>query len=120
MAVVSSLASFFHAGLAVGITEVRTAPRSPWQSPGVERPIGSIRRECLDHAVVLHARHLRRMLTTYFAHYHQWRCHQRLAMDCPAARRVQPPEKGGVVEVLESGGLYRHYERRTGYSVLST
>jgi len=94
------------------ITEVRTAPRSPWQSPYVERLIGSIRRECLDHVVVLHARHLRRMLRTYFTHYHQWRCHQGLAMDCPEPRCVQPPEKGSVVEVLESGGLYRHYERR--------
>jgi hypothetical protein len=96
----------------MGITEVRTAPHSPWPSPYAERLIGSIRREWLDHVVVLHARHLRRMLTTYFAHYHQWRCHQGSAMDCPAPRRVQPPQQGSVVEVLESGRLYRHDERR--------
>jgi putative transposase len=96
----------------MGITEVPTAPRSPWQSPYVERLIESIRRECLDHVTVLNARHLRRMLTTYFAHYHHWRCHQGLAMDCPEPRAQQSPENGTVVEVLESGGLYRHYERR--------
>jgi putative transposase len=96
----------------MGITEVRTAPRSPWQSPYIERLIGSIRRECLDHVIVLPARHLRRTFRTYFAHYHQWRCHQGLAMDCPEPRAVQPREKGTVVEVLEPGGLYRHYERR--------
>jgi putative transposase len=96
----------------MGITEVRTAPRSPWQSPYVERLIGSIRRECLDHVIVLPARHLRRTLRTYFAHYHQWQCHQGLAMDCPEPRAVQPRGKGAVVEVLERGGLYRHSERR--------
>jgi hypothetical protein len=97
---------------ALGITEVRTAPRSPWQSPYVERLIGSIRRECLDHVVVFHARHLRRILGAYFAHYHQWRCHQGLDMDCPEPRPVQSREMGAVVEVAERGGLYRHYERR--------
>ena len=97
---------------ALGIEDVCTAPRSPWQSPYVERLIGSSRREWLDHVVVRHARHLRRVLTTSFAHYHQWRCHQGLAMDCPEPRAVQPPERGAVVEVAESGGLYRHYERR--------
>jgi putative transposase len=96
----------------MGITEVRMAPHSPWQSPYVERLIGSIRRECLDHVIVLNAGHLRRTLRTYFAHYHQWRCHQGLAMDCPQPRAVQPPEKGAVVAILERGGLYRHYERR--------
>ena len=45
----------------MGIEEVLTAPRSPWQSPYVERVIGSIRRECIDHVVVLHQRHLRRI-----------------------------------------------------------
>ncbi|MFI5398949.1 MAG: integrase core domain-containing protein [Candidatus Binatia bacterium] len=96
----------------LGIEEVLSAPRSPWQSPYVERVIGSIRRECLDHVVVLHQRHLHRLLTTYFDHYHRWRCHQALAMDCPEPRPIQGREQGAVVEVAESGGLYRHYERR--------
>jgi transposase InsO family protein len=97
---------------ALGIEEVLTAPRSPWQSPYVERMIGSIRRECLDNVVVLHERHLRRLLTAYFAHYHSWRCHQALAMDCPQPRLIQGREQGAVIEVVEGGGLYRHYERR--------
>jgi hypothetical protein len=96
----------------MGIEDVLMAPRSPWQSPYVERVIGSIRRECLDHVVVLHQRHLRRILTAYFDHYHRWRCHQGLDMDCPKPRPVQSPEQGDVVEVAESGGIYRHYERR--------
>jgi len=48
----------------------------------------------------------------YLEHYHRWRCHRSLAMDCPSPRPVQGPELGRVVEVAEAGGLYRHYERR--------
>ena len=96
---------------ALGIEEVLSAPRSPWQSPYVERLIGSIRRECLDNVVILHQRHLRRILTAYFDHYHRWRCHQALDMDCPKPRPIQSPEQGSVVAVTEAGGLYRHYER---------
>ena len=95
----------------MGIEEVVIAARSPWQSPYVERMIGSVRRECLDNVVVLSERHLRRILKDYFAHYHRWRCHQSLGMDCPEPRAVQPPEGGEVVEIREAGGLYRHYER---------
>jgi transposase InsO family protein len=95
----------------MGIEEVIIAARSPWQSPHVERLIGSVRRECLDSVVVLSERHLRRILKDYFVHYHRWRCHQSLEMDCPESRPVQPPEVGQVVEVREAGGLYRHYER---------
>ncbi len=96
----------------MGIEEVLTAPRSPWQNPFAERAIGSIRRECLDHVIVLNERHLRRLLGDYFQHYHSWRCHRSLAMDCPEPRTVQGPEHGEVVEVAEAAGLYRHYERR--------
>ena len=96
----------------MGIEEVLTAPRSPWQNPFAERVIGSIRRECLDQVVVLNARHLRRLLTDCLEHYHRWRCHRSLAMDCPSPRQVRGPEFGEVVEVAEAGGLYRHYERR--------
>jgi putative transposase len=95
----------------MGIEEVIIAARSPWQTPYVERMIGSIRRECLDHVVVLSERHLRRILKDYFSHHHCWRCHQSLGMDCPEPRAVQPPEVGDVVEVPEADGLYRHYER---------
>lgn len=96
----------------MGIEEVLTARRSPWQNPFVERVIGSVRRECLDQVIVLDERHLRRLLGEYFQHYHCWRCHRSLAMDCPEPRPVQGPERGHVVEVAEAGGLYRHYERR--------
>jgi hypothetical protein len=71
-----------------------------------------IRRECLSNVVVLHQRHLRRLLTAYFQHDQRWRCHQALVMDCPRPRPVQGHEQGTVVEVAEGDGLYRHYERR--------
>jgi putative transposase len=96
----------------MGIEEVLIAPRRPWQNPYVERLIGSIRRECLDHVIVLHERHLRRLLTEYFHYYHHWRTHRALDMDCPVPRPVQRPEVGSIREVPEVGGLHHHYERR--------
>jgi putative transposase len=96
----------------MGIEEVVIAPRSPWQNPYVERLIGSIRRECLDHVIVLHERHLRRLLSDYFRYYHHWRTHRALDMDCPRPRPVQRPELGLIREVPEVGGLHHHYERR--------
>lgn len=95
----------------LGIEEVLTAPRSPWQNAFAERRIGTLCRECLDR-VVLNEGHLRRLLGDYLDHYHRWRCHRSLAMDCPEPRPVLGPEDGGIVEVAEAGGLYRHYERR--------
>ena len=76
--------------LAMGIEEVVTAPRSPWQNPFAERVIGSIRRECLDHVVVLNERHLRRILASYLAYYHRSRTHLSLGKDAPDGRPVQP------------------------------
>jgi putative transposase len=96
----------------MGIEEVVSAPRSPWQNPSVERLIGSIRREVLDHVIVLHEPHLRRILTGYFQYYHRFRTHLSLAMDCPEPRPVHPPALGKVVAVPEVGGLHHHYERR--------
>jgi len=96
----------------MGIGEVRIAPRSPWQNPSVERLIGSIRRECLDHVMVLHERHLRRLLTAYCCYYHYWRTHRALAIDCPVPRPVQRPEVGPIREVPEVGGVHHHDERR--------
>jgi putative transposase len=94
------------------IEEVLIAPRSPWQNPYVERLIGSIRRECLDHLVVLHERHLRRLLTEYFQYYHRWRTHRALDMDCPLPRPVQRLGDGSIREVPEVGGLHHHYARQ--------
>ena len=96
----------------MGIEEVLITPKSPWQNPYVERLIGSIRRECLDHVIVLHERHLRRLLTEYLHYYHDWRTHRALDMDCPVPRPVQRPEVGSIREVPEVGGLHHHYERR--------
>jgi transposase InsO family protein len=96
----------------MGIKEVLTAPQSPWQNPYVERLIGSIRRECLDHVMVFHERHLQCLLTSYFSYYHDWRTHLSLAMDCPKSRSIQPPDGGRVITMPEVGGLHHHYERR--------
>jgi hypothetical protein len=68
-------AAFDRSVAAFGLTTVRTAPRSPWQNPYVERVIGSIRRDCLDHVIVLNERHLRRLLCTYVTYYHRSRTH---------------------------------------------
>ncbi len=95
----------------MGIEEVLSAPRSPWQNAFVERVIGSIRRDCLDHVVVLNDRHLKRILTSYFNYYHCWRTHLSLGMDSPESRSVQSPEPGKVVQFPEVGGLHHHYER---------
>jgi hypothetical protein len=96
----------------MGIEGVVIAPRSPWQNPYVERLIGSIRRECLDHVIVVNERHLIRILISYFAYSHGWRTHLSLGMDCPHPRPVYPPERGKVIAVPEVGGLHHHYERR--------
>lgn len=96
----------------MGITEVLTAPRSPWQSPYVERLIGSIRRECLDHLIASNEESLRATLRSYFSYYHDSRCHLALHKDSPDTREVQPPEKGNLVEIPKVGGLHHRYERR--------
>jgi transposase InsO family protein len=93
------------------IEEVVTAPRSPWQNAYVERMIGSIRRDCLDHIIVLNERQLKRILTSYFSYYHRWRTHLSLEMDSPGSRRVQRPGSGNIVQFPEVGGLHHHYER---------
>ena len=95
----------------VGIDEVLSAPRSPWQNPFVERLIGTLRRECFDRVIVFNARHARRILTSYLLHYHRWRTHLSLAMDSPDSRPVQPLDQGDVVEFQDVGGLHRHYEQ---------
>jgi putative transposase len=95
----------------MGIEEVLIAPRSPWQNLSVERVMGTIRREMLDHVIVLNAPHLRRLLTDYLTYYHRFRTHLALAMDCPVPRPVEPPECGEVIAVPEVGGLHHHYER---------
>ncbi len=97
---------------AMAIEQVVAAPRSPWQNAYVERIIGSIRRECLDHVIILDERHLRRVLSAYFEYHHQSRTHLSLGKDCPEPRPVQPPSAGNVVAFPQVGGLHHRYERR--------
>jgi transposase InsO family protein len=97
---------------AMGIEEVITAAHSPWQNAYVERLIGSIRRECLDHCIVLGEKHLRRILHSYFDYYHRTRTHLSLKKDAPDERPIQPPAMGEVIEVPQVGGLHHRYERR--------
>jgi len=95
----------------MGVEQVLIAARSPWQNPSVERLIGSIRRECLDHVIVVNERHLKRILKDYFDYYHCWRTHQSLEMDCPESREVHAANRGHVIESEDLGGLHHHYER---------
>ena len=76
----------------LGIDEVVTAPASPWQNAYVERVIGTLRRELLDHVIVLNERHLKRLMSSYLDYYHPWRTHQSLARDVPAGRPVRAAE----------------------------
>src|ERR1035437_7867350 len=76
----------------MGIKEVVTAPRSPWQNAYVERIIGSIRRECLDHIIIFNERHLRDVLSSYCKYHHKSRTHLSLGKDCPQPRPIQPPK----------------------------
>jgi len=91
------------------IEEVLTVPQSPWQNPYAERLIGSIRRNCLNHFVILNARHLKRTLASYFAYYHGSRTHLGLEKQCPSVRRVS--NVGTIVEIPQLGGLHHRYER---------
>ena len=84
---------------------------SPWQNPYVERLIGSVRRECLDHSIILNERHLRRILGSYLDYYHGSRTHLSLGKDTPDGRPVQPAGSGTVVSLPKVGGLHHRYER---------
>jgi len=94
----------------MGIDEVLIAFRSPWQSPYVERLVGSIRRECLDHVIVLNEEHLRRVLAEYFVYYHEARSHLSLERNSPDPRQVAVG-RGKVVAKAYLGGLHHCYTR---------
>jgi transposase InsO family protein len=96
---------------ALEIQEVQAAPASPWQRAYVERVIGSIRRECLDHVIVLDENHLRRILRSYFSYYHQSRTHLSLKRNSPIPREVESPSKGTVIAIPQVGGLHHRYQR---------
>ena len=96
----------------MGMEEVLTAPRSPWQNPYVERLIGSIRRECLDHVIVCNQRSLRQILQSYFVYYQYSRTHLALTKDAPESRAVEKPERGRIVVIPQVGGLHHRYQRQ--------
>ena len=89
-----------------------SAPRSPWQRAYVERVIGTIRRECLDHVIVFGERSLYRQLQSFVDYYHRSRTHLGLEKDTPVPRLVQSADKGRVIAMPEVGGLHHRYERR--------
>lgn len=95
----------------MGTEAVVTAARSPWQNPFVERLIGSIRRECLDHVIVWNESSLHRVLQNYFEYYERSRTHLALNKDAPVSRPVEEPANGRIVEVAQVGGLHHRYQR---------
>jgi transposase InsO family protein len=94
---------------AMGIRDKPIAPASPWQNGFAERLIGSIRRECVDHLIVLGEAHLRRILRAYARYYNDIRTHWSLAKDAPVSRLIQ--RTGNIQSYPILGGLHRHYVR---------
>jgi len=93
------------------IDEILIAARSPWQNPYAERVIGSIRRECPNHMIVLNEQHLRRIIASYLRYYHAARTHLSLDKDAPDGRATQSPDAGKVVALPHLGGLHHEYVR---------
>ena len=104
--------AFRHRMKGMGIEDVLTAPHRPWQNPFAERLIVSVRRECLDHVLVLSEPHRRRILTRFFAYYHRARTHLALNKDAPDGRPIEPPARGAIIPISEVGGLHHRYVRR--------
>ena len=94
---------------AMGIRDRPTAPRSPWQNAYVERLIGSIRRECLDHLIIFGEPHLRRVLRAYADYYNRTRTHLSLSKDTPLARPIL--REGRIKSIPHLGGLHHSYVR---------
>src|ERR1035437_3967675 len=102
---------FFSEGINhFGIKQIVTANRSPWQNGYVERVIGSIRRECLDHVIVLNESHLRNVLSDYISYYNKYRTHLGINKDSPEGRLVQ--ETGKIDKILIVNGLHHYYFRQ--------
>ena len=103
----------------MGIKQVVSAPRSPWQRAYVERVIATIRRECLDHMVVFNDSSLSRHLQVFASYYHRTRTHLALEKDAPDSRTLQLPSAGRVISIPEVGGLHHRYERRAALNKIS-
>jgi transposase InsO family protein len=96
---------------AMHIEEVLIAPKSPWQNPFAERLIGSIRRECLDHFIIINQNHLLRILSEYMDYYNNCRTHLSLKKNSPVPRNIETSDKGKVVSIPKAGGLHHYYKR---------
>jgi putative transposase len=101
----------------MGIEQVLCAPRSPCHRAYIERVIGTIRRECLDHVIIFSEAGLSTHVKTFTAYYHGCRTHlslakDSLAKDSPEPWAVQPPELGRIVAIPQVGGLHHRYQRR--------
>jgi putative transposase len=94
-----------------GTEPVRTAFRSPWQNGIAERWVGSVRRELLDHVIVLNQRHLKRLLKEYVSYYHKDRTHLGLEKDTPGDRVAAPvsPCANKIISLPRLGGLHHRY-----------
>ena len=95
----------------IGIEQIITARRCPWQNPYAERVIGSIRRECTDRVIVFGEKHLRRILLSYQTYYNEARTHLSLDRNSPVPRAMEPPSTGEVVAIPQVGGLHHRYAR---------
>jgi putative transposase len=95
----------------LGIEEIVIAPRSPWQSPYVERFIGTLRREFLDHVIDFHEAQLRRLIRSFLDYYHHSRTHRSLGQNAPNPRAIEPPALGQVFAIPQVGGLHHRYTR---------
>jgi hypothetical protein len=87
------------------------SPRSPFQNPYAERVIGSIRRECLDHLIIIGEDQLRRILRDYLNYHHNSRPHWSLERNSPFPREIEAPSKGKVIAISQVGGLHHRYRR---------
>jgi transposase InsO family protein len=96
----------------MGIKEVLSASRSPWQRAHVERVIGTIRRECLDHMIVIDERCLYQHLKRFTHYYHRSRTHLALEKDSPEPRAIQVPDAGRIIANPIRRWTHHRYERR--------
>jgi len=95
----------------LGVRQIRISPRSPWQNGYAERWVGTLRRELLDHVIVLGERHLLRLVRQHVAYYNSDRPHMSLGGDSPVTRDVEPPTAGKVIALPRVGGLHHRYSR---------
>ncbi len=83
-----------------------------FENPFAERFVGTLRRDCLNHVIVLSENHLRRIVRNYLSYYHSSRTHLSLNKDAPEPRAIEPPQSGEVTTLPQVGGLHHRYTRR--------